>query len=40
MNPRTTGDKITDVAFDADVEYYVLNGSSVVNVVCSNFRGG
>ncbi|MGE3108328.1 MAG: M12 family metallo-peptidase [Phycisphaerales bacterium] len=31
--PRTTGDRIADIAFDADVEYYALNGNNVNNVV-------
>jgi hypothetical protein len=31
--PRTTGDRITDIAFDADVEYYHLLGSNVQNVI-------
>ncbi|MBC7773474.1 MAG: hypothetical protein H7210_13335 [Pyrinomonadaceae bacterium] len=31
--PRNTGDRITDIAFDADVEYYNSLGSNVANVV-------
>ncbi len=31
--PRTTGDRIADIAFDADFEYYQSLGSNVQNVV-------